>query len=227
MDIMQQEIFGPITPIMAFDDFEEAVALANDSQYGLSAYLFTNDLKRMMHAVQAIRFGEIYINKIGPEQFQGFHTRLRPQRPGRRRRPARLRPLLPQEDGLCELRRPCDRRLHAVHRSRRRATPAIGLLWTHPPPPCSTTPPAGQPAALLSLNPFEARTAAAIFERCFPPTRRPGATALGVMTYLDRALAGAYRDKAKPTASGWPPSIRSRSRRYGHPFAACDAAAAG
>ncbi|HUP27240.1 MAG TPA: aldehyde dehydrogenase [Chloroflexia bacterium] len=74
MDIMQQETFGPISPVMAFDDFEEAITLANDTRYGLSAYLFTNDLKRMMRAVQAIRSGEVYINKIGPEQFQGFHT---------------------------------------------------------------------------------------------------------------------------------------------------------
>ncbi len=74
MDIMQQEIFGPISPVMAFDEWDEAVALANDTPYGLSAYVFTNDLKRMMHAVEAVRFGEVYINKIGPEQFQGFHT---------------------------------------------------------------------------------------------------------------------------------------------------------
>ena len=74
MDIMQQEIFGPVSPVMPFDEFEEAIALANDTRYGLSAYLFTNNLKRMMRAVQAIRFGEVYINKIGPEQFQGFHA---------------------------------------------------------------------------------------------------------------------------------------------------------
>ncbi len=74
MDIMQQEVFGPITPVMAFDDFEEAVALANETRYGLSAYLFTNDLRRVMRAVQAVRFGEIYVNKIGPEQLQGFHV---------------------------------------------------------------------------------------------------------------------------------------------------------
>jgi lactaldehyde dehydrogenase / glycolaldehyde dehydrogenase len=73
MDIMQQEIFGPISPIMAFDDFDEAISLANDTKYGLTAYLFTNDMKRMMQAVNAVKFGEIYINKIGPEQFQGFH----------------------------------------------------------------------------------------------------------------------------------------------------------
>lgn len=77
MDIMQQEIFGPISPVMAFDDFEEAVRLANDTKYGLTAYLFTNDVKRMMRAVQAVNFGEVYINKIGPEQFQGFHTGYR------------------------------------------------------------------------------------------------------------------------------------------------------
>lgn len=73
MDIMQQEIFGPISPVMAFDDFEEAIALANDTKYGLTAYLFTNDIKRMMQAVHAVRFGEVYINKIMPEQLQGFH----------------------------------------------------------------------------------------------------------------------------------------------------------
>ena len=77
MDIMQQEIFGPISPFLAFDDLEEAIALAIDSKYGLSAYLFTNDLQRMMRAVQAVRFGEVYINRIGPEQFQGFHTGYR------------------------------------------------------------------------------------------------------------------------------------------------------
>jgi lactaldehyde dehydrogenase/glycolaldehyde dehydrogenase len=77
MDIMQQEVFGPVSPVMAFDDFEEAIVLANDSTFGLSAYLFTNDLQRMMRAVQAIHFGEVYINRIGPEQFQGFHTGYR------------------------------------------------------------------------------------------------------------------------------------------------------
>ena len=74
MEIIQKEVFGPVLPVMPFDDFEEAIGLANDTPYGLSAYLFTNDLRRAMRAVQAVRFGEIYINKIGPEQLQGFHT---------------------------------------------------------------------------------------------------------------------------------------------------------
>ena len=74
MDIMQQEVFGPVSSVMPFEDFDEAIALANDTRYGLSAYLFSNDFKRIMRAVQNLRCGEIYVNRIGPEQLQGFHA---------------------------------------------------------------------------------------------------------------------------------------------------------
>jgi lactaldehyde dehydrogenase/glycolaldehyde dehydrogenase len=74
MEIMREEVFGPVSPLMPFDDFEEAITMANDTEYGLSAYLFTGDFKRIMHAVHRLRFGEIFINKIGPVQLQGFHT---------------------------------------------------------------------------------------------------------------------------------------------------------
>ncbi|MDQ4127309.1 MAG: aldehyde dehydrogenase [Actinomycetota bacterium] len=77
MDVVQNEVFGPVLPIQAFDDFEEAVTLANDSAYGLTAYLFTRDFNRAMRAIDDIDFGEVYINKIGPEQLQGFHTGYR------------------------------------------------------------------------------------------------------------------------------------------------------
>jgi lactaldehyde dehydrogenase/glycolaldehyde dehydrogenase len=77
MDIVQREIFGPVLPIQPFEDFEEAVDLANDSPYGLSAYVFTSDLHKAMRAIDDIDFGEIYVNKIGPEQLQGFHTGYR------------------------------------------------------------------------------------------------------------------------------------------------------
>ena len=77
MDIMRTEIFGPVTPIMPFDDFAGVVDLANDSTYGLSAYLFTNDFQRIMQAVDDVRFGEIYINRIGPEAVQAFHIGYR------------------------------------------------------------------------------------------------------------------------------------------------------
>ena len=74
---MQDEIFGPVVPIMPFDDFEEAVRLSNQSRYGLSAYLFTNDMRQVMRAVRDIDFGELYINRIGPESLQGFHVGYR------------------------------------------------------------------------------------------------------------------------------------------------------
>jgi lactaldehyde dehydrogenase/glycolaldehyde dehydrogenase len=77
MDIVQREVFGPVLPIQPFDDFEEVVGLANDSPYGLTAYIFTSNLHRAMRAIDDIDFGEIYINKIGPEQLQGFHTGYR------------------------------------------------------------------------------------------------------------------------------------------------------
>lgn len=77
MEIMRREIFGPVTPIMPFDDFDTVVDLANDSTYGLSAYLFTNDFQRIMRAVSDVRFGEIYINRIGPEALHAFHVGYR------------------------------------------------------------------------------------------------------------------------------------------------------
>jgi lactaldehyde dehydrogenase / glycolaldehyde dehydrogenase len=77
MDIVQNEVFGPVLPIQPFDDFDEVVGLANDSRYGLSAYVFTSNLHKAMRAIDDINFGEIYVNKIGPEQLQGFHTGYR------------------------------------------------------------------------------------------------------------------------------------------------------
>ena len=77
MAIIQHEIFGPVLPVMPFDDFDEAVHLANDSRYGLSAYLFTEDFRRVMQAVNAIDFGELYVNRIGPEAAHAFHTGYR------------------------------------------------------------------------------------------------------------------------------------------------------
>lgn len=77
MPLLRDEIFGPVTPVMAFDDFDEVVGLANDSHYGLSAYLFSNDFQRIMRAVNDVRFGEVYVNRIGPEALQGFHVGYR------------------------------------------------------------------------------------------------------------------------------------------------------
>jgi lactaldehyde dehydrogenase / glycolaldehyde dehydrogenase len=71
---MQQEIFGPVVPAMTVSSFDEALSLANDSAYGLSAYVYTRDLKRIMETVDGLEFGEIYCNRTNGELIQGFHT---------------------------------------------------------------------------------------------------------------------------------------------------------
>jgi lactaldehyde dehydrogenase/glycolaldehyde dehydrogenase len=74
MDIMQAETFGPVVPIMEFDSFDDVVSLANDSHYGLAAYLFTNDVHRVMQAVRDLDCGELYINRGPGESVHGYHT---------------------------------------------------------------------------------------------------------------------------------------------------------
>jgi len=63
--------------VMEVEDFDSAIEMANDSIYGLSSYVFTRDSNRMMQAMYKIKFGECYINQVGPEQFQGAHTGFR------------------------------------------------------------------------------------------------------------------------------------------------------
>ncbi|MEI6025832.1 MAG: aldehyde dehydrogenase [Betaproteobacteria bacterium] len=74
MPIMHREIFGPVLPIMPFADFDEALRIANASRYGLSAYLYTQHMPTIMKAVRQVEFGEIYVNRVGPESLQGFHV---------------------------------------------------------------------------------------------------------------------------------------------------------
>ncbi|WP_244635579.1 aldehyde dehydrogenase family protein [Chthonobacter albigriseus] len=71
---MQQEIFGPVVPAMVVDGFEEALTLANESAYGLSAYVYSRSLKRLMRTIDGLNFGEIYFNRTCGELVQGFHT---------------------------------------------------------------------------------------------------------------------------------------------------------
>ncbi len=78
------------------------------------------------------------------------------------------------------------------------------------------------PLALLSLNPYEARTAAALFDRLFPADENsPGATEMGVLSFLDRALAGAYRDHAESYRVGLATLDQIARQRCARPFADC------
>src|SRR5487761_291867 len=76
-EIIQEEIFGPVVPIVEVADFDVAIEYANDSKYGLASYVFTKDSNRVLKAMYKIKFGECYINQVGPEQLQGAHTGFR------------------------------------------------------------------------------------------------------------------------------------------------------
>ncbi|EDZ45980.1 5-carboxymethyl-2-hydroxymuconate semialdehyde dehydrogenase [Rhodobacterales bacterium Y4I] len=62
MTIAQEEIFGPVLTAIRFKDEEEALTLANDTQYGLTAYVWTNDLTRALRFTNALEAGMIWVN---------------------------------------------------------------------------------------------------------------------------------------------------------------------
>lgn len=74
MAIMHEETFGPVLPVVAFDTLEEAIAMANDSDYGLTSSIYTQNLNVAMKAIKGLKFGETYINRENFEAMQGFHA---------------------------------------------------------------------------------------------------------------------------------------------------------
>ncbi len=64
---------GPVIPVMEFTGFDEDLRLANDSRCGLAAYLFTNDMNRIMRAVRDMECGELYIYRGPGEPIHGYH----------------------------------------------------------------------------------------------------------------------------------------------------------
>ncbi len=77
MKIVHEELFGPVLPVIKFKTFEEAVGYANDSEFGLAALVFTNDMNKVMRLHKVLEFGEIYVNRGHGEQHQGFHNGLK------------------------------------------------------------------------------------------------------------------------------------------------------
>ncbi|MGA9626290.1 MAG: aldehyde dehydrogenase [Bryobacteraceae bacterium] len=74
MEVIQREIFGPVIPVVTVDDLDEAIACANDSDFGLTSSIYTRDLDVALRACREIRFGETYINRENFEAMQGFHA---------------------------------------------------------------------------------------------------------------------------------------------------------
>ncbi len=65
MRVAQEEIFGPVLAIIPFDEVEEAIAIANRSQYGLVAGVWTRDINKAMAVSSRIKTGQVYINTYG------------------------------------------------------------------------------------------------------------------------------------------------------------------
>lgn len=63
--IGQEEVFGPVGMILPFEDESEAVALANDTRYGLAAGVWTHDVKRSLRVTKALRAGTVWVNTYG------------------------------------------------------------------------------------------------------------------------------------------------------------------
>jgi succinate-semialdehyde dehydrogenase / glutarate-semialdehyde dehydrogenase len=70
MQIMREETFGPVAPVATFSTEAEAIRLANDTPYGLAAYLWTNDLSRSHRVSEALEYGIVGINDGAPSSAQ-------------------------------------------------------------------------------------------------------------------------------------------------------------
>ena len=62
MAVARDEVFGPVLAVLPFDEDDEAIAMANDSEYGLGASLWTNDLSKAMNLVPRIESGTVWVN---------------------------------------------------------------------------------------------------------------------------------------------------------------------
>lgn len=63
MQLVIQEIFGPVTPIISFETEEEALRIANDTEYGLAAYFYARDIGRVWRVAEQLEYGMVGINE--------------------------------------------------------------------------------------------------------------------------------------------------------------------
>ena len=74
MDIIHEETFGPVLPIVVWDNLDQVIAWANDCEYGLASSIFTNDINSAARCIRELEFGETYVNRFHFEAIQGFHA---------------------------------------------------------------------------------------------------------------------------------------------------------
>jgi 1-pyrroline-5-carboxylate dehydrogenase len=77
--IAQEEIFGPVLAFIRAGNFEEAIAIANNTEYGLTGAVFSNDRERLEYARREFHVGNLYFNRkctgalVGVQPFGGFN----------------------------------------------------------------------------------------------------------------------------------------------------------
>jgi len=70
MTVAREEIFGPVLSVLEYNDEEEAIKIANDTDYGLGSGVFTKDLKKASWTASKLEAGQVYVNKW----FTGNHA---------------------------------------------------------------------------------------------------------------------------------------------------------
>jgi succinate-semialdehyde dehydrogenase/glutarate-semialdehyde dehydrogenase len=66
MVIYREETFGPVAPVIVYDTDDDAIAMANDTEYGLASYVYTNSLSRAFRMIERLKFGMVGVNDINP-----------------------------------------------------------------------------------------------------------------------------------------------------------------
>jgi len=75
MRIMREELFGPVLCVTPYQNLDDALAMANDSQFGLAGYVWCNDIRKAHATAAALQCGNVFINSYGYQSeipFGGF-----------------------------------------------------------------------------------------------------------------------------------------------------------
>jgi acyl-CoA reductase-like NAD-dependent aldehyde dehydrogenase len=62
MQVTREEVFGPVLPVMKYDDLSEAIEQANATEYGLASYVWTSDIRKAHRIANAMESGNVFIN---------------------------------------------------------------------------------------------------------------------------------------------------------------------
>ena len=72
MTIAKEEIFGPVLSIMPYDNVDQAIAIGNDTEYGLAAYVSGGDMAKVREVASRLRAGQVALNGAGPDLMAPF-----------------------------------------------------------------------------------------------------------------------------------------------------------